>query len=123
MALFQAENVCRVVIWFSLKCYSIAQYKAYKVKFQDGYIQEYPASIIAENILEQVDTEGNEYILLQFICDHQKDGSAIAKHDMIVERTKCVQNLSIEELQRLATACKSKVKIQQLEIVERFKRI
>ena len=35
-------------------------------------------------VYSQVDTDGNKYILLQEICDHQKDGLAVAKDDMFV---------------------------------------
>ena len=35
-----------------------------------------------------VDTEGNEYILLQEICNHQKDGLAVAKDDKFVQDTR-----------------------------------
>ena len=36
----------------------------------------------------QVDTEGNEYILLQEICNHWKDGLAVAKDDLFVQHTR-----------------------------------
>ena len=65
--------------------------RVYEVEFQDGYIQEYLANTIAENkylIYSQVDTEDNEYILLQEICDHWKDGLAVAKDDMFVQHTR-----------------------------------
>ena len=39
-------------------------------------------------VYSQVDTEGNEYILLQEICDHQKDGLAVARDDMFVQHTR-----------------------------------
>ena len=36
----------------------------------------------------QVDTEGDEFILLQKICNHWKDGLAVAKDDMFVQHTR-----------------------------------
>ena len=39
-------------------------------------------------IYSQVDTEGNEFILLQEICNHQKDGLAVAKDNMFVQHTR-----------------------------------
>ena len=39
-------------------------------------------------IYSQVDTEGNEYILHQEICNHWKDGLAVAKDDMFVQHTR-----------------------------------
>lgn len=46
------------------------------------------ANIFAENIYAQVDTEGNECILLPEICDCQKDLLGIARDDMCVEHMK-----------------------------------
>ena len=43
-------------------------------------------------VYSQVDTEGNEYILLQEICDHWKDGLAVAKDDMFVQHTRSGSN-------------------------------
>ena len=40
----------------------------------------------------QVDTEGNEFILLQEICDHWKDGLAVAKDNMFVAHTRGSSN-------------------------------
>ena len=37
------------------------------------------------SVYSQVDTEGNEFILLQEICNHRKDGLAVAKDDMFVQ--------------------------------------
>ena len=39
-------------------------------------------------VCSQVGTEGNEYILLQEICNHWKDGLAVAKDDMFVQHTR-----------------------------------
>ena len=49
----------------------------YEVEFQDGHVESYAANLIAENIYEQLDDEGNKYCLIDQIIDHKKDASAI----------------------------------------------
>ena len=39
-------------------------------------------------VYSQVDTEGNEFILLQEICNHQMDGLAVSKDDMFAQHTR-----------------------------------
>ena len=36
----------------------------------DGYISEYAANLIAENLYSQTDPDGNEFLLLNEILDH-----------------------------------------------------
>lgn len=57
--------------------------KIHEVELKNGYIQEYLASTIADNFCAHVDTESNEYVLLQDICDHCKDGLARLRQDQI----------------------------------------
>ena len=55
--------------------YSDNQYHntvVYDVQFPDGSIKEYAASVLAENMVEQVDKENIEYSLFDNILDHQK---------------------------------------------------
>ena len=49
----------------------------YEVEFQDGHVESYAANLIAENIYEQLDDEGNKYRLIDQIIDHKKDATAI----------------------------------------------
>ena len=49
----------------------------YEVEFQDGHVESYVANLIAENIYEQLNDEGNRYRIIDQIIDHKKDGSAI----------------------------------------------
>jgi hypothetical protein len=49
----------------------------YKIEFTDGTHERYQANIIAENMYAQVHSEGNQYLLLHEITDHQSDNSAI----------------------------------------------
>ena len=44
--------------------------------------------LLKKFVFSQVDTEGYEYILLQEIYDHQKDGLAVAKDGMLVQHTR-----------------------------------
>ena len=51
--------------------------REYKIEFTDGTHERYQANVIAENMYAQVDSEGNQYLLLQEITDHRSDNSAI----------------------------------------------
>ena len=67
------------------------------MKFQGGVIPKYLANRIAEAFIHsQLDTEDNEYIFLQDICKHWKDGLGVVKDDMFVQLQKLVQGLYIE---------------------------
>jgi len=58
--------------------------REYVIEFTDGTEQNYMANIIAENMYAQVDSEGNQFQLLQEISDHRKDGSAVPMGDGFV---------------------------------------
>jgi len=60
--------------------------RVYTVEFPDGDIGEYAANMIAENMFAQCDSEGNQFLLLDAIVDHRKDGHAVEKPDMYVQR-------------------------------------
>jgi hypothetical protein len=47
-------------------------------EFEDGTLESYAANQIAEAIYSQVDSEGNQYLLLDEIVDHRKFGDAIS---------------------------------------------
>jgi hypothetical protein len=51
--------------------------RQYVVEFTDGTVENYFANVIAENMYAQVDSEGNQYQLLDEIIDHKSDDSAI----------------------------------------------
>ena len=53
--------------------------REYVVEFTDGTVENYFANVIAENMYAQVDSEGNQYQLLDEIVDHRSDNSAIQK--------------------------------------------
>ena len=55
--------------------------REYTVEFSDGSTAEYSANVIAENLFSQVDSEGRQYMLLNEIVDHRKDGTAISISD------------------------------------------
>jgi hypothetical protein len=48
----------------------------HKVQFPDGTIQDYAANVIAESLYAQVDADGNRWLLLKEITDHEKDATA-----------------------------------------------
>jgi hypothetical protein len=56
----------------------------YEVEFPDGAIKEYAANTIAENILYQVDSEGQHSHVMDSIIDFKKDGSAVTKDNAFV---------------------------------------
>ena len=53
--------------------------REYTVEFTDGSTAEYTANVIAENLFSQVDSEGQQFMLLKEIIDHKKLPSAIPK--------------------------------------------
>ena len=46
--------------------------RVYYISFPDGTKKEYAANVIYKSMWAQVDSEGNEYILLDLIIDHKK---------------------------------------------------
>ena len=55
--------------------------RAYVIEFPDGMEAEYTANIIAENMYAQCNADGEQYLLLNGIKDHKKDGNAVEKAD------------------------------------------
>jgi len=60
--------------------------RVYEVQFPDGHTEEFSANTIAENIYSQVDEEGNQYLLLNEVIDHHRDGLAIAIDDKWIQQ-------------------------------------
>ena len=56
----------------------------YEVEFPDGQIQQYAANLIAENILQQVDSSGQHSQRLQGILDVKRERNAVSKKDGFV---------------------------------------
>jgi len=56
------------------------------VKFLDGHVEEFVANVIAESLYSQTDDEKNQYLIMQEITDHHKDGSALGHDDMWITR-------------------------------------
>jgi len=54
----------------------------YELQFPDGHMEKFAANVIAEYLYSQIDNEGNQYLIMQEITDHHKDGSAISHVDM-----------------------------------------
>ena len=58
--------------------------RVYDVMFPDGAVQQYAANIIAENMYNQVDSEGYQHMLLDCILDHRSNGKAVSKDDAYI---------------------------------------
>jgi hypothetical protein len=56
----------------------------YTVKFPDGKEAEYDANIITDNMLSMRDEEGNQYLLMNHIVDHNKEENAVPKKDAFI---------------------------------------
>ena len=59
----------------------------YDVEFADGGVEAVTANIIAENILSQVDEEGQRQLMLDKIVDHRTTKEAIPKSEGTYETT------------------------------------
>ena len=55
--------------------------REYDIEFTDGSVNKYTSDVIAENMFEQVDDEGNQYLLMNKITDHRKNNTAIPIYD------------------------------------------
>ena len=58
--------------------------RVYEVEFPDGTIHDYAANILAEALYTQVDADGNRFLLLKEITDHEKDSTALSVGDAMV---------------------------------------
>ncbi len=58
--------------------------RVYDVMFPDGVVQQYAANVIAENIFNMSDSEGQQHMLLDTILDHRTDGKAVLKEDAFI---------------------------------------
>jgi hypothetical protein len=55
--------------------------REYEVEFTDGSREKYQVNVIAKNMFAQVDSKGNQRLLLQEIADHKSDHSTIPISD------------------------------------------
>ena len=58
--------------------------RMYEVEYQDGHMAALAANLIAENLVVQVDEEGNRSVLFDEIVDVRKDGTQVLKQDAFV---------------------------------------
>jgi hypothetical protein len=63
----------------------LLDFRVYEVQFPDGHTEEFAANTIAENIFSQVDEEDNQYLSLEEIANHCRNGSAIAIDDKWIQ--------------------------------------
>jgi hypothetical protein len=62
----------------------ILETQMYTVEFADGAEAKYSTNVIAENMWDQCDIDGNQYQLLDAIIDHKLDGHAVKHADGFV---------------------------------------
>jgi hypothetical protein len=55
----------------------------YDVEFTDGTTGTYTANTIAENIYEQIDDDGNSYVLFDSIFDHRRASDAVSNEEAL----------------------------------------
>ena len=65
----------------------------YDVEFPDGAIKHYAVSVIAENVLSQVDSSGFYIQALYKIVLHRKLGNAVSMRDAYVTANRGVRKL------------------------------
>jgi Reverse transcriptase (RNA-dependent DNA polymerase) len=53
----------------------------YQVEFDDGHVEAYSANIIAENLYEQVDSEGRVHRMIEEIVEHKKTKGALTQEE------------------------------------------
>ena len=55
--------------------------REYELEYDAGTHDRYFANVTAENLYSQIDTEGHQFLVLEEILDHRKDGTAIKVAD------------------------------------------
>jgi hypothetical protein len=55
--------------------------RVYKIELADGTSKEYYTNVIAENLFAQVDSKGNQYVLMKEVSEHRKDNMAVQAAD------------------------------------------
>ena len=63
---------------------SILDTRTYEVEFPDGRTTKFSANAIAEHMFAQCDPEGNQYLLLDSIIDHEVNDTAITDRDRYI---------------------------------------
>ena len=66
----------------------------YNVEFPDGQVKEYPANVLADNMITRVDWDGFSVALLEAIIDYKKNDSAIDMADKYMITSKRKKTLS-----------------------------
>ena len=60
--------------------------RMYEVEFVDGRVSEITANLIAQNMAEQCDAAGRQYLLMDQITDHKCDDDAIKYSDRFITK-------------------------------------
>ena len=53
----------------------------YDVEFNDGHVESFTATLIAEHIYEQLDDDGKCFHLIEEVIDHRKYKSAVLQEN------------------------------------------
>jgi hypothetical protein len=59
--------------------------RVYEVEFPDGHVEEYAANMIAENIYAEVDSEGNQFLIMDEIIGHQANETALTSEEQWIQ--------------------------------------
>jgi hypothetical protein len=63
----------------------------YDFEFPDGTISSYAANMLAEALYSQLDADGNCFLLLKEIVDHEKGAEALSYDEARIVNEKAVQ--------------------------------
>ena len=58
--------------------------RTYEVEFPDGEVAEFSANMIAESMYAQCDVQGNQFLLMAVIIDHEKSSAAVDHADWFI---------------------------------------
>ena len=58
--------------------------RVYEVEYADGFKAALAANEIASNLFDQVDDEGNRFVLIDSIVDHRKNSKALSKNKAFI---------------------------------------
>jgi len=53
--------------------------RVYRIEFDDGYVCELTANVIAESMYASCNADGNEYILFDSFVDYKSNPKAVTK--------------------------------------------
>ena len=85
----------------------ILDMRTYEVEFPDRHTTEFSANAISEHMFTQCDPEGNQYLLLDSIIDHEVDDTAVTDRDRYVHVNGCKHHRKATRGVRLCVSWKN----------------